>query len=101
MRKNKTLGLSPKAAAAPIGGVVAAAIADYLGVSSDIILYLIGAIGALLSAVAAPPGNVVAERQFGPVGSESPWNERGYGVIDVLVIILLILLVLWIASLVL
>jgi hypothetical protein len=99
MRKNKTVGASPKAIAAPIGGVLAAAIADYLGVSSDIILYLIGAIGALLSAVAAPPGNVVTERET-VVREGSPW-ERGYGVIDLLVIILLILLVLWIASLVL
>jgi hypothetical protein len=66
----RTVGLSPKALAPIIGGVLVAAV-KLVGLDSDELAGVIGVIAASIAAVLLPPGDVIAPPPVAEPGSDA------------------------------
>ena len=115
----KTVGVSPKAKVAPAVSAAAVLIAwaaiELFDTKLDVnavqalLAAVVAAVGAFGGAYGAEPGQVVTERKPGPVVTERKpgpvvterkrvvrqGREAGYGVIELLVIVILVLVFIW------
>jgi hypothetical protein len=92
--RKKTKGVSPKAPAAGLTSIVAGLVAVWLGVDAATALVIVAGLGALVGAVVASPGNVVAARS--PVKrGPGRGSAGGYSVIELLVAVILLILLIW------
>jgi hypothetical protein len=106
--KTKTVGVSPKttaaAVAALVGPLVARLVGDLLGVEVEsetvegLILAGVAAVSAGLAAYKARPGVVIPDRAVENRFREVNRMEKGYGVVDAILVVFLVIVVLVVLS---
>jgi hypothetical protein len=93
--RKKTKGVSPKAPAAGLASIVAGLVAVWLGVDAETAVVIVAGLGALVGAVVASPGNVVTKRSGAVKRGPGRGSAGGYGVIELLVAVILLILLIW------